>query len=198
MQALLATDFYPDFGGDPALAISALERAGIEVVSISDETLPQGFDTALPLLSYGFRASAEHFFAGLGAATLVLTPADVVLYNAEDLAGRAPYGQAFVAASAQDTLGDEAYERLAATAHNLAAGWIQRVLTQNRVDLLVTGMLYTSHAGAAGVPALTIPAGLDPTGAPQGIVLAGAPFCEPDLLAVGFALEQVLHGTRGT
>jgi Asp-tRNA(Asn)/Glu-tRNA(Gln) amidotransferase A subunit family amidase len=68
------------------------------------------------------------------------------------------------------------------------------VLESNGVDLLVSGMAYTGSAGAAGVPALTIPAGLDPSGRPQGIILTGDYLSDPQLLSLGYALEQQIGG----
>jgi Asp-tRNA(Asn)/Glu-tRNA(Gln) amidotransferase A subunit family amidase len=41
---------------------------------------------------------------------------------------------------------------------------------------------------------LTIPAGLDATGKPTGIIITGPYLSEPDLFAVGYALEQALQG----
>ena len=55
-------------------------------------------------------------------------------------------------------------------------------------------MKYAGNAGAAGVPALTIPNGLDANGRPQGIVLSGPERYGPQLIAVGYALEQALNG----
>ena len=55
-------------------------------------------------------------------------------------------------------------------------------------------MKYAGNAGAAGVPALTIPNGLDPNGRPQGIVLSGPYLSDPPLIAVGYAPEQALDG----
>ena len=63
-----------------------------------------------------------------------------------------------------------------------------------KVDVLISGMTYAAQAGAAGVPALTIPAGLDPAGRPQGVVLSGDYLSDPKLLALGYALEQQLEG----
>ena len=50
-------------------------------------------------------------------------------------------------------------------------------------------MKYAGNAGAAGVPALTTP-----NGRPQGIVLSGPYLSDPQLIAVGYALEQALNG----
>jgi Asp-tRNA(Asn)/Glu-tRNA(Gln) amidotransferase A subunit family amidase len=89
---------------------------------------------------------------------------------------------------------DAEYQRVLAVARALAAHWMETVIEQNDVDVLVTGMSYSGNAGAAGIPALTIPAGLDPKGRPQGIVLSGPYLSEPKLFAVGYALEQALKG----
>ena len=67
---------------------------------------------------------------------------------------------------------------------------MKTVIDQNDVDVLVSGMSYSGNAGAAGVPALTIPAGLDPKGRPQGVILSGPYLSEPKLFAVGYALER--------
>ena len=50
------------------------------------------------------------------------------------------------------------------------------------------------NTGPAGVPALTIPNGLDPNGWSQGIILSGPYLFDPQLIAVGCALEQTLNG----
>ena len=88
----------------------------------------------------------------------------------------------------------EEYERVLTVAQAVADNWIKTALESNDVDVLVSGMSYAGNAGAAGVPALTIPAGLDPTGQPQGVVLSGDYLSEPQLFAVGYALEQALQG----
>jgi len=55
----------------------------------------------------------------------------------------------------------------------LGETWMRTILEQNDVDILVTGMKYAGNAGAAGVPALTIPNGLDPNGRPKASSSAG-------------------------
>ena len=89
---------------------------------------------------------------------------------------------------------DAEYQRILAVARALAARWMKTILEQSNVDVLVSGMSYSGNAGAAGVPALTIPAGLDPKGRPQGVILSGPYLSEPRLFAVGYALEQALKG----
>jgi amidase len=194
LQALLAEVVLPELGGDPTAAIEALKAQGIEVVEIDDATLPPAVDTAQPQLPYGFQDAVASFFAGLGAPAPISSLADVVAVNNKDLANRAPYGQRFVEWSAETEMTAEEYERVLAVAQTIADNWIKNVLQTNNVDVLVSGMSYAGNAGAAGVPALTIPAGLDPKGQPQGVVLSGDYLSEPQLFAVGYALEQALKG----
>src|SRR5438552_9046164 len=54
----------------------------------------------------------------------------------------------------------------------------------------------TDPGSNAGMPGLTIPAGLGPTtGLPVGVSLDGLPDSDERLLAVGLAIEQVLGRT---
>jgi amidase len=193
-KGLMAEIVWPELGGDPQVAIDALKAAGIEVVEIKDADLSEDKDTAQPLLPYSFQDGVSRFFAGVGEAAPISSLADVVAINNEDMANRAPYDQRFLEWSVETEMTAEEYEQLQAEAQAIADKWMKDILEKYEVDVLVTGMKYTGNAGAAGVPALTIPAGLDPAGKPQGIVLSGDYLSEPQLFAVGYALEQVLNG----
>jgi amidase len=192
--ALLAQELLPDLGGDPHVAIAALKALGINFVEIDDATLPPGPDTASPLLLCNFRQGAAAFLAALPQPAPIGSLADVVAINGQDPANRAPYGQNLLAAAAREPMTAQEYARIHAVAQALAHQWMDTVLETNNVDVLVSGMAYTGSAGAAGVPALTVPAGLDPLGRPQGIILTGDYLSDPQLLALGFALEQQVQG----
>jgi amidase len=195
LAEIVAAMVLPPGGGDPTPAIAALAAQGIEVVTIDDSTLPwPDVDTAQPQLPYDFAAGVADFFAKVGEGAPITSLADVVALNNEDPANRAPYGQSFLEWSVADELTPEEFARVQATAAALGETWMRTILEQNDVDILVTGMKYASNAGAAGVPALTIPNGLDPNGRPQGIILSGPYLSDPQLIAVGYALEQALNG----
>jgi amidase len=191
---LLAEEVLPELGGDPNVAIAALRALGIELVEIEDSTLPPPVDTAYPLLIYGFKASIAHFFGGLPTKAPITGVADVVSVNNEDLPNRAPYGQTLLEAAMNNPMTAAEYDRVHTVAQTLAQHWIKTALQTNGVDVLVAGTAYTGNGGAAGIPALTIPAGLDAVGRPQGIILAGDYLSDPHLLALGYALEQELQG----
>lgn len=145
-------------------------------------------------LPHNFAAGVAGFFAKVGEGAPVTSLADVVASNNEDPANRAPYGQNFLEWSVADELTPEEFARMQATAAALGEAWMSTILEQNDVDILVSGMHYSGNAGAADVPAHTIPNGLDPNSRPQGIILSGPHFFDPQLIAVGFALEQALNG----
>ncbi len=50
--------------------------------------------------------------------------------------------------------------------------------------------LFTVPANLAGVPAMSVPAGLDANGLPLGLQVIGRPFDEETAFAVAAALEQ--------
>jgi len=50
--------------------------------------------------------------------------------------------------------------------------------------------VFTGPADLAGVPAMSVPSGLDANGLPLGLQVIGRPFDEETLFAVGSALEQ--------
>ncbi len=56
--------------------------------------------------------------------------------------------------------------------------------------------IFTVPASMAGIPGLSVPAGLDRDGLPLGLQLLGRPFDEEGLLALGTALEQAAAFTH--
>lgn len=54
----------------------------------------------------------------------------------------------------------------------------------------------SSHAAVAGYPNLTVPVGFDVNDRPVGLCLIGGYLREPRVLAVGYALEQLLQARR--
>ncbi len=49
---------------------------------------------------------------------------------------------------------------------------------------------YSAPANVTGLPSLSVPAGFTSTGLPLGVQILGKPFAEPEILQVGYALEQ--------
>jgi aspartyl-tRNA(Asn)/glutamyl-tRNA(Gln) amidotransferase subunit A len=49
---------------------------------------------------------------------------------------------------------------------------------------------YSAPANVTGLPSLSVPAGFTSEGLPLGVQIVGKPFSEPEILQVGYALEQ--------
>jgi aspartyl-tRNA(Asn)/glutamyl-tRNA(Gln) amidotransferase subunit A len=49
---------------------------------------------------------------------------------------------------------------------------------------------YSAPANVTGLPSLSVPAGFTADGLPLGVQILGKPFAEPEILRVGYALEQ--------
>lgn len=112
-------------------------------------------------------------------------------------------------AQPEDYLRSDDYKnRLAARAALGQA--ILNVMDDNRLDAIVYptarriapqvgGNQIGSNAGLSaqtGFPAITVPAGLTPSGFPVGVEMLGRPFAEPTLLGLAFAYEQVTNRRR--
>lgn len=180
--------------GNPHQAIEALKSQGIEVVEIKQADLPAEVATGQPQLLHGFNKDLNAFFKRLNKPAPISTTREVVEFNKKDMANRAPYNQHYVEWSVNSEQTKEEYARLVGESQSYAKAWMKAILVKYDVDVLVTGTSYTNNAGAAGIPALTIPAGLDVTGQPTGLILSGDYLSEPKLFAVGYALEQALQG----
>jgi aspartyl-tRNA(Asn)/glutamyl-tRNA(Gln) amidotransferase subunit A len=50
--------------------------------------------------------------------------------------------------------------------------------------------VFTVPANLAGIPGLSVPAGLDPAGLPLGLQVLGRPFDEETVFAVGSVIER--------
>ncbi|MBW1751046.1 MAG: MliC family protein, partial [Deltaproteobacteria bacterium] len=170
--------------GNPHQAIQALKSQGIEVVEIKEADLPGDVATGQPLLLHGFNTDLNAFFKGLNKTAPISTTGEVVEFNKKDMANRAPYNQHYVEWSVNSEQTEEEYARLVGEAQSYAKAWMKAILVKYDVDVVVTGISYTNNAGAAGIPALTIPAGLDATGQPTGLILSGDYLSEPKLFAI--------------
>lgn len=165
----------------------ALSAAGVTVVEFPKTDIPPGVDVN-PLLEYGFRQAINDFLAGLGENAPVASLAEIIAFNNEDPANRAPYGQGYLEASQNTAITAEEFARKAQENNGFAKNRIDAVMQAHDIDIIVSDVaqLYAP----AGYPALTVPAGYAADGTPQGVVFVGGFLSEPQLLAVGYAFEQ--------
>lgn len=122
------------------------------------------------------------------------TLADLVAWNAEDEANRAPFGQGLLHLSAITPLNAEmekAYQRLHHTNAASASHGIRSTLRQYNVDAIVDINNYSTYAYAvSGYPAVSVPAGYRESGEPVSITLFGDYLDDANLISYAYAYEQ--------
>lgn len=177
---------------------------GIAKAKASPKDLDETFadkPELLPLIFLGLSEDTVAYLRDAGAP--VKTVADLQSYNLADGARRIPRGQNMVDLAVRvlgairektETDGvnlDKLYEETALGLREEMAAILARTFAENKVDLLVSlanqhSMLYAT----AGYPAITVPLGLDETGAPNGVTFIARPGEDAKLLAYAHAFEQ--------
>jgi len=118
---------------------------------------------------------------------------DVVSFNNADPANRIPYGQDHLTTAQRSDSPSAAYTTLRDTHQTTARVALDQVFADAGIDVLIAD---TQAYAAAGYPALTVPIGYVETGEPLGATLIGKALSEPDLLAVGYAIEQATQARK--
>jgi amidase len=167
-----------------------LADSGATVVEFPITSLPPSVPV-FQALEYGYKDAINSFLAGLGDDAPVASMEEIIAFNNEDLANRAPYGQDHLESSQNTAITVEEYEALIQDNQQTARSGIDQLFAQYEIDVIVSemGQLYAP----AGYPALTLPSGYAEDGMPQNIVLVGGLLSEPQLLAVGYAYEQAAN-----
>lgn len=185
--------------GDEAVAARArgiLAAAGATVVDVALPE-PRRPIEIWPVFEVGLREGLARYLAEHARDASLSSLADVVAFNAEDPARRAPQGQDRLEAALASTR-DEAEAAAQARANRARAiEALHRGLRGQGVDLLLsldTGL--TGLYAAAGFPALCVPAGQRPSGEPVGLTFVGDLLSESRLFGAAFAFER-LAGRMG-
>lgn len=161
---------------------------GVELVEINADELPLASDVG-KALPYGLRDSLNHFFSDEGKQSPMSSLAEVIEINNQDMANRAPYGQGYLTGAQETKMSKQAYDTLVNNSRTRSAEALSAVFKKHKIKVLASdNQIYA----AAGFPAITVPAGYQEDGQPQGLVLIGQFLGEPNLLAAGYAFEQAV------
>jgi len=172
-------------------AIAALTKQGISVVEIDGRSLPPA-PRSDEALRFGFKASLNAFLKTLPRPPVVAL-IDVVSFNNADPANRVPYGQRYLEMSQRADSPSADYTKVRERNQTTSRGILDPIFTAAGIDVL---MAPTQIYAPAGYPAMTVPIGVSQTGEPQGVTLIGKRLGEPDLLAVGYAIEQTTQARQ--
>ncbi|KAA8545210.1 hypothetical protein F0562_019901 [Nyssa sinensis] len=169
-----------------AILVDHLEIANIEVILNSSSS---GEATALQA---ELKLSLNAYLKDL-VASLVRSLADVIAFNQKfsDLERTEELGQAFfLAAEATNGIGDAEKKALQNLAR-LNQDGLEKVMTENRLDAIVTaGPGVSTVLAIGGFPGISVPAAYDSDGVPVGICFGGLKGSEPKLIEIAYGFEQ--------
>lgn len=172
-------------------AIAALTEQRIPFVEIDGRVVPPPPD-GNEALRFGFKASLNAFLAALPRPPIP-DLIDVISFNNADPANRVPYGQRYLEISQRADSPSDDYIKLRETYQTTSRAALDQMFTKSGIDVLIAS---TQVYAAAGYPAMTVPIGVSEAGEPQGVTLIGKRLGEPDLLTVGYAIEQATRARK--
>ena len=172
-----------------------LKNAGAVIVEVSTE-LSLNLDISAPpdILNYGLKNGVNNYLSSIGNNTTVHSLDQVIIFNKQDLANRAPYGQYLLEQAQNTSINATQYQEMVTHTRLIVRKLIRQALADNQVDiLLIHGNMLAAINAPAGFPALTIPAGYRETGEPIGITLIGDYLDDPKLISIAYAFEQAAN-----
>lgn len=170
--------------------IAVLKKAGAEVVKLPPLPLQSGLKL-LPVLSYGLKEGVNKYLAAVGDKSSVKSLEEIIAFNKQDLANRAPWGQDLLEGAQNNTMTAEQYQALAQENRAKSRAMIDKMLSENKLDLLLTlNNQFSGFYASAGYPALTVSAGYRKTGEPVGATFVGKYLDEAKLIKAAYAFEQ--------
>ncbi len=201
--------FTPAYGAYPDVidvvnhAIDLMADAGAEIIDPVDpgDPLSWFFDFELPVLLFEFKGDIAKYLSGLGN-THMRTLADLIAFNVDHCTEEMKYfGQELfeMAEATSGDLTDPAYVKARRMCLKLARReGINQALETHDLDAILTPSFAFGSSGPAvsGYPIMSIPAGIGEKNRPAGIWLSGGFLSEPKLIAIGYAIEQLLDARR--
>jgi len=197
--------FDPQFGAFPDVidvvehAIDEMADAGAEIIDPVDpgDPLDWFFDFELPVLLFEFKHDVAAYLEPL-RHTSMRTLADLIQFNIDHCAEEMKYfGQELfeMAEATSGDLDDPDYLTARHKCLKLARNeGIKQAIEKDNLDAILTPSFSfgTSGPAVSGYPMISVPAGLSEKGRPAGIWLSGGFLSEPTLIALAYAIEQLL------
>ena len=197
--------FDPQFGAFPDVidviegAIDEMADAGAEIIDPVDpgDPLDWFFDFELPVLLFEFKHDIAAYLESL-RNTSMRTLADLIQFNIDHCAEEMKYfGQELfeMAEATSGNLDDPEYLTARHKCLKLARNeGIKQAIEKDNLDAILTPSFSfgTSGPAVSGYPIISVPAGLSEKGRPAGIWLSGGFLSEPTLIALAYAIEQLL------
>jgi len=169
--------------------VRAMEAAGARVVVI--RPAPFGFEGPgfVPEFNWGLREGVNAYLAATDAPMRTL--ADVIAFNDENPGRYAPWSQDRLRDCLWSPLGEQEARLISRANRQQARDYLTGLLEADELDVLAgIDTLQSLIYPFAGFPAIAVPAGLYPGGAPFSVTFIGRPRADAELIGIAYAYEQ--------
>jgi amidase len=169
--------------------VRAMENAGAKVIVLR----PAPFDFEgpgfVPEFNWGLREGVNAYLAATDAPLRTL--ADVIAFNDEDPGRYAPWGQDRLRDCLWSPLGEQEARQISRANRQQARDYLSGLLDADDLDVLAgIDTLQSLIYPFAGFPAIAVPAGRYPGGAPFSVTFIGRPRSDASLIGMAYAYEQ--------
>lgn len=180
-----------------AATVDLLKNAGAEILMVS-EGEGNGLSGFLTLLNMDMKYDLPEYLNTQASKNIMVRDvADVINFNLKDSLVRMPYGQALFEGILADSTSTTDLEAIKERLRMAGQAFFDPALKVDGADAFLSINNYSAaYAALAKYPALCLPMGYRDSGEPVGITLIGLPFSEPELLQLGYALEQKLKARK--
>ncbi len=181
-----------NFLTEPLYRETVEKLVSLGATAIAFEPQKVNFNGFGDLLSADMKTDLAHYLNTYASSDIeVQTVEDVVDYNQQDMAIRAPYGQARLAGILSLDMSPQDLVKLKTRIHQEGIRFFETPMKQYQLDVVLSiNNKNAGYAAAARYPCLTLPMGYTQDGQPMGITFVARPFTEDKLLQLGYVFEQ--------
>lgn len=173
-----------------AKTIDILRKAGAELITMTPPEV--SFAGFITLLNIEMKHDLPTYLAAHASSSVNINSIQSVLdFNRKDSVLRAPYGQQLFEGIVNDTTTLTQLEVIKQRLQLEGATYFQDLNTLNLEAVLSINNYHSGMAAMANHPTLTVPMGYKESGEPISLTFIGKPFTELNLLALGYAFEQI-------
>ena len=170
-------------------AVRAMETAGAKVVVIRPAPFEFEGPGFVPEFNWGLREGVNAYLAATNAPLRTL--ADVIAFNDENPGRYAPWGQDRLRDCLWSPLGEQEARQISRANRQQARDYLNGLLEADELDVLAgIDTLQSLIYPFAGFPAIAVPAGRYPGGAPFSVTFIGRPRSDASLIGIAYAYEQ--------